>query len=253
MLCEKAHSNSAQAPCDVCQSCRLFEAGNHPDLIVPEYDKTIGVDLIRECIGQLSKKSHLGGPMILLLHNIEAMTTASANALLKTLEEPTANTFLLMTTTSQSMLLPTILSRCEKQKIQVSQPQEARDWLNSADVQLDEQLLKMYWDRPLLLKDIMANDTLLESLEWLKSLHKMTSLQGIPASLLEEHQFITDWMSSKIKEVASTELSDVLKVRVHQTWQDIVNTEQQLLKQGVNKPLLLEKLLQNWRQTIILT
>lgn len=252
VLCEKNDSSMGDQVCGQCQSCRLFQVGNHPDLIAPEYDKTIGVDLIRECINKLSKKSHFGGPMLLVLHNIEALTTASANALLKTLEEPTSNTFILMSTTSQSSLLPTILSRCEKHKIQVPQLQDAQQWFRQQNIEPDEELIKLYWDRPLLLKGIMASEALMDSLQWLKGLHKISTLQGIPAALLEEHHFILDWMTSKLKDVAEAELSDVLKVRVHEAWRNIVTVEQQLSKQGVNKSLLLEKLLQNWQQTITL-
>lgn len=252
LLCERNGTSTERGVCGHCQSCRLFQAGNHPDLIMPVYEKTIGVDLIRDCIIKLAKKSHLGGPTLLVLHNIEALTTASANALLKTLEEPTSNTFILMSTTSQSSLLPTILSRCEKHKMQVPQMQDAQQWLAQQNIKPDEELIKLYWDRPFLLIDIMSSDTLMDSLQWLKGLHKISSSQGIPASLLEEHHFILDWMTSKLKELSEAELSDVLKVRVHETWHNIVTAEQHLNKQGVNKTLLLEKLLQNWQQTVTL-
>lgn len=247
LLCENRNA------CGTCQSCRLFAAGSHPDLIVPEYEKTIGVDLIRDCISQLMKKSHMGGPMVLVLHNIEAMTTASANALLKTLEEPTPNTYILMTTTSTTKLLPTILSRCEKHKVQVANSNDSEAWLQSAGVDVDPQILKLYWDRPFLLKEISNNQNLLDALQWLKSLHKVPSVQGMPATLLEEHHFVLDWMADKLSQISYSELSDILRVRIHDTWQEIIQTEQILARQGVNKLLVLEKLLQNWQQAISLT
>lgn len=244
LLCEQ------QTACGTCQSCRLLSAGSHPDLLVPEYEKTIGVDLIRDCIHRLTQTSHMGGPMVLVLHNIEAMTTASANALLKTLEEPTANTFILMTTTSTSKLLPTILSRCEKHKLQVSDMAESQAWLASEGIEIDKDILQLYWDRPYLLKEIVNNDKLLDALQWLKSAHKENSLKNMPAILLEEHHFVLDWMADKLSQISHSELSDVLRLRIHSIWQQVVQTEQILTRQGVNKTLVLDKLVQDWQKAI---
>ena len=244
LLCE---NNNA---CGQCQACRLFSAGNHPDFILPEYENTIGVDLIRQCINQLSTKSHLGGPMLLVLQNIEAMTTASANALLKTLEEPTPNTFILMSTDSTTLLLPTILSRCEKHKVQLSDNSQSLDWLSSMGIDTGEELNKLYWDRPMLLRDIANDEGLSESLQWLKDLHQIHSLRSMPGKLLEQHYFVLDWMNNALSEMSRTNISDMLQVRIHSTWQEITQAEQQLSKQGINKSVILEKLLHSWQQTL---
>ncbi len=66
---------------------------HHPDLhwLHPEEDKeTISVDQVRELIETFTLTAHRGGAKIVIVEPAEALTTAAANALLKTLEEPTA-------------------------------------------------------------------------------------------------------------------------------------------------------------------
>ncbi|MBS0358645.1 MAG: hypothetical protein JSS53_05200, partial [Proteobacteria bacterium] len=92
-------------------------AGTHPDffLIQPEEEaKLIKIDQIRALIGSLSQTSHSGKFKIVIIEPAEAMNIASSNALLKTLEEPTDNTLILLVTHQVSLLPATVRSRCQK-------------------------------------------------------------------------------------------------------------------------------------------
>jgi len=244
LLCE-SHSG-----CGQCQSCRLFSAGSHPDFIFPEYENTIGVDLVRECIGKLHQTAHLGGAMVLLLSNIEKMTVASSNALLKTLEEPTLNTYLLLTTNSSNGLLPTILSRCEKHRVAINNEISIKPWLADQGIEVENELIQLYWDRPLFLKEVKSDSSLSDTLFWLQDLHKRHSLSGLPEQLLTEHQLILDWMSHRLRTVMHYESSDQLKTRLYDCYQQILAAERGLNQPGVNKSMLLDKLFFHWREAI---
>ncbi|WDE07632.1 DNA polymerase III subunit delta' [Thalassomonas viridans] len=99
--------------CQNCKSCRLYRQGSYPDFLSVTTDaKNIGVDDIRAVSTFVEKKAHLGQNKVVLLPMAEKMTTAAANALLKTLEEPGLSCVLILVSDDLEMLLPTITSRC---------------------------------------------------------------------------------------------------------------------------------------------
>jgi len=74
--------------------------------------RVIGVDAIRELLGELQLSSLLGGAKIAIIQDADRMNTEAANALLRTLEEPSRNTHFFLLTEQPEQLLETILSRC---------------------------------------------------------------------------------------------------------------------------------------------
>lgn len=90
--------------------------GAHPDcfhLRPAGKSRQIGADPTRELIGKVQVSASAGGHKVALLHECDRMNTSAANVFLKTLEEPPANTTLLLLTTRPHALLPTIRSRCQ--------------------------------------------------------------------------------------------------------------------------------------------
>ena len=135
------------APCGVCTSCRLHEAGTHPDLrrVGIAEDKTlIAVDDIRELIASLTLKSYRGGRKVAIIDPADAMNASGANALLKTLEEPSAGTLLLLTVARPERLPATIASRCQRIKLAPPDRTAALAWLGLLDPVTD-------WQGPLAL------------------------------------------------------------------------------------------------------
>jgi len=111
LLCQQ-QALSAEA-CGHCKTCLLVKANTHPDLqVIDNAEKTIGVDLVRQAGSFLQKTAHIAKNKVVLVLSAENMTEAAANALLKTLEEPTDNSYLLLVCNEVEMLLPTIISRC---------------------------------------------------------------------------------------------------------------------------------------------
>lgn len=103
--------------CGVCHSCQLVSAKSHSDFIVIEPEESgqmIKIDQIRPVVELASTTSMHGGYRVILIRPAEAMNIAAQNALLKTLEEPTPNTLLLLLSDQSRRLLKTITSRCQR-------------------------------------------------------------------------------------------------------------------------------------------
>lgn len=117
ILCEQSHSQSQQqGPCGHCKGCALVTANNHPDFlnIAPEAEgKSINVDRVRNITQFLNLTRHTADLQIVIVAPADKMNKFAANSLLKTLEEPSANTLLMLITDSPGRLLPTIRSRCQ--------------------------------------------------------------------------------------------------------------------------------------------
>ncbi|XQW86648.1 DNA polymerase III subunit [Thalassotalea piscium] len=101
------------SPCGQCKSCLLLNGQGHPDhLVVDPSGNTIGVDQIRKVITFFEKTALLGQRQTAIIESADKMTESAANALLKTLEEPTADSHIILLTSDIDRLLPTIISRC---------------------------------------------------------------------------------------------------------------------------------------------
>lgn len=115
-----------------CRSCQLFNSATHPDfnhITMPEDKKVIPVDTIRELIQWSVLSSQLGGKKIIIIEPAEAMNANASNSLLKTLEEPVANTIIILLTNKKQALLPTIRSRCQNIDLALPDKQIALQWL----------------------------------------------------------------------------------------------------------------------------
>jgi DNA polymerase III subunit delta' len=130
LLCEAR--DGELEPCGSCASCRLYRAGTHPDLmlVAPEEDKQqISVEQIRAANERLGMTSSRSGYRIAIVDPAHQMTIAAANSLLKTLEEPGANSLLILVTSNVSALLPTIRSRCQQLGFATPAADVAITWL----------------------------------------------------------------------------------------------------------------------------
>ena len=93
----------------------MFNAGNHTDIKTITAEKeVIKVDQIRDLSKNVVLSSTRNKYRIIIIENAEKMNKASANALLKTLEEPPKDVIIILTTNEIGRLLPTIKSRCFK-------------------------------------------------------------------------------------------------------------------------------------------
>jgi DNA polymerase III subunit delta' len=102
--------------CGHCRPCRLIARDLHPDvrtLARPADKKNLGIDEIKELREDVALKPLEGRHKVYLLREAEDLSEAAANALLKTLEEPPPSVVLVLTAADASLLLPTVVSRCQ--------------------------------------------------------------------------------------------------------------------------------------------
>lgn len=103
-----------EPPCGVCSSCRRIATGIHPDVRVVQAEGTsIKIDQVRELQREAALSPVEGRWRVYIVRQMELATIEAANCLLKTLEEPPARVILILTTSDQDALLPTIVSRCQ--------------------------------------------------------------------------------------------------------------------------------------------
>jgi DNA polymerase-3 subunit delta' len=131
----------------------LFLAGNHPDFHptgIEEKASFIKVDQIRDLCSRLAMRSFRGAAKVALIDPADRMNPSSHNALLKTLEEPTDDTLLLLTATRIDRLPPTVASRCQRIRIPAPPAGNAVAWLQSRAARDDwPQLLALAAGAPL--------------------------------------------------------------------------------------------------------
>ena len=130
VLCESLGSR----PCGVCASCLLLRSDSHPDSYIVRLEEDaqqIKVDQVRGLIESLSLKSYRGGYKVGVIEGAEALNVNGANAFLKTLEEPTANTVLIMIARPSHRLPATIASRCLRLTLTPPPAEAAIAWLEA--------------------------------------------------------------------------------------------------------------------------
>lgn len=149
LLCEAARGEDPA--CGTCVSCGWFELGNHPDFRLVQPDalaaapvdageggekgsKQIRVDQIRDLQAFLRIGTHRGGLRIALIRPAEAMNAATANALLKSLEEPPVGTLMLLVSSAPQHLLPTVRSRCQSVPITAPERHVAAEWVRGQGI-----------------------------------------------------------------------------------------------------------------------
>lgn len=172
LLCESPRGGLA---CGACASCRWLSQGNHPDFrelmpeaaadddgeaaeaeAKPEKAKSlvIKIDQVRAVADFMSLSTHRGGFRVLLLHPAEALQAASANALLKTLEEPPPQTLIAMVSDRPSRLLATLRSRCRLLALPIPPAAAALAWLKAQGVAQPDAALQATGGAPLLARDL---------------------------------------------------------------------------------------------------
>ena len=124
------------APCGTCSQCMRVTSKIHTDLYwigsgleeeLFSKNRSIGIDRIREIRSVINIKPFEGLHRIVIISRAEDMTLQASNALLKVLEEPPKNVFFLLLTSNISLILPTIISRCQLLKIRGVSDEAIRD------------------------------------------------------------------------------------------------------------------------------
>lgn len=160
LLCRSPQYGAA---CGQCKSCLLLAADTHPDwhwLAPEEAGKAIKIDQVRELVEQMTQTAQQGGRKLVFMAPAEAMNRNAANALLKTLEEPTAAALLILISDMPGRLLPTIRSRCQRLDFPVPARDTIQAWLqpSAASVEKMELALAEADGRPMFARALLEGE-----------------------------------------------------------------------------------------------
>lgn len=275
LLCKNPVENS---PCGQCTSCELLKAGSHPDLhsLTVEDKKTvITVDQVRDLIATLSETAHQSGYRIAVIQPAHLMNKASANALLKTLEEPGSDTLLILITERVSALPATVRSRCLIVNISAPSEEVALDFVQENypdNTKTDLVAVRMAQNRPLQALEILKSGTMQERQDFFAYLQGLSNKRLEPTSLYNRFNdknkllVFCDWMLGLVsdceKHQAGIEMSKLQNsdqhlliealdhITIEQRFQwhkSLLETKRVLLSSSnINPKLLLDDMLLNW-------
>lgn len=113
-FCEEARKAGVQDGCGTCRSCRWVAAGTHPDVLVVEPDgQTIRREQVMSVVAATNFRPVSAPARFVLIEEAHALGEEAANAMLKTLEEPSGETHFILLTDQPQRLLTTIVSRVQ--------------------------------------------------------------------------------------------------------------------------------------------
>jgi DNA polymerase-3 subunit delta' len=149
--------------CGHCHACELSARGTHGDFrwLQPEgKSRFIKVEQIREVVSFANQTASFGRCKVVVFAPAEAMNISSANALLKMLEEPPANTYMILVCHRPSALPATIRSRCQRLRPDPPTPELTLPWLDviTGSRQESESLLQLVPGRPLLAASLYTGE-----------------------------------------------------------------------------------------------
>ncbi|OSZ68042.1 DNA polymerase III subunit delta' [Hydrogenophaga sp. IBVHS2] len=169
-LCERPSPSGA---CGACGSCHAVDVRTHADLrvLMPETlclehgwpldestqkdldekkrkpSRWIRVDAARDAVGFGQTTRSRGRTKAVLVFPADRLNTESANALLKTLEEPAGDLRFLLATEAADQLLPTVRSRCQTHALAWPDEEEALAWLQAQAGQGGDRSTAQVWWR----------------------------------------------------------------------------------------------------------
>lgn len=263
--------------CGRCSGCHLFAQNQHPDfyhLKRLEDKKEISIAQIRELIEKQNQTAHQGGYKVIWIQEVERLSISAFNALLKSLEEPGANTLFLLTSSQATSLPATIRSRC--QKVTVPQPSlnDSVAWLQSVLPQQDEALIKralrLNWSAPVSAYDWIVQGRFKEEREWQETMTSLASghknFSKVASEWLKWSQpevvfdYFYAWVLAKIRKLGyglhnlssedNSPAGEVLHAQQQmQAWlgfQKSVSLAKNDWQGNANKELVFENLLMEW-------
>jgi DNA polymerase-3 subunit delta' len=194
LLCR--HPSPAGEACGACTACAWLQAETHPDLLwlePGEPGKAIKVDQVRALCGELAMTSHAGGYKVAILMPADAMNVNAANSLLKTLEEPTDNTLLILISAAPGRLAATLRSRCQKVSLPTPDPDAAVRWLCSQGIEEPVAAECLGWagGAPLTALELAGSDSRERRAAHLQALLQVFRRQADPLSVA------ADWLGDR--------------------------------------------------------
>jgi DNA polymerase-3 subunit delta' len=269
-----------QEVCGACNSCLLNKAGTHPDLLVvqpEESGKAIKVDQVRELNHFVAQTSQMSGKKVVIIEPADAMNINSSNALLKTLEEPSGDTHLILVVDSISSLMATIRSRCQYYEILPPSKEQAYTFLSSLypDRNDIDTLVHISEQGPFYAKELveqgklewrsLLSQGLLDACSGKSTVEVAESWKAI--EIFEALHWLDNWLKdmivlsmtkdeSRVKNIDLKKLMDLVITRnvdprfLHRYREVLAEIEEAAIKSHPNKQLVYDRLLIDWKKML---
>jgi DNA polymerase III subunit delta' len=268
LLC--ANPSTQGSPCGLCQGCRLFAAGSHPDLhvlqpeanykssdsLIAKYalryapaDKSkeskdstvIRIDQVRSLIEAAQTRPQIAACKVLILSPADSMNVNAANSLLKLLEEPPADSYLLLIADRPARLPATIRSRCVRMELRSPPAESSLTWLHTQNLENGDAklLLELAAGAPLAALELGKTDFLGQRITILDDLEHLTGEQGDPLACA------TRWKALGAERCLlwlQGWLSDQILIAVHPDAESLHNSDLRPHLQALEKRLDLKQL-----------
>ena len=264
LLCAEPIGGDA---CGHCRSCLLLAAGSHPDLVTLGFGlrkdgvqrSEIVVDQIRELSARLAMNSQFGGWQVASIDPADAMNPAAANALLKTLEEPAAQTMLILLADAPWRLPQTIRSRCQRIEFHMPATADALAWLQAEGVRDAAGALAAAGGNPGLARAWAGEGALERRQEVRKDLAALAAGRGQPTDVvkrwLDSEPAQRLWFAAQVtadeikarSAAGQGPLASTMDVEALGRWYDAANRTREGLRGPLRADLLLLELLAQWR------
>lgn len=279
VLCVQAVDDK---PCGHCHNCQLGMQSQHPDIMIvapEEGARDISISQIRDLGDFVSHTSHSGLAKVLIINQAHKMNVASANALLKTLEEPSRKTYLFLATDLPAYLPATIRSRCQRIGMAVPSLEITARWLEQFLGPEDDAtaLLAATGCRPMQAIELAATGTFKERHQFVASLLEVLARPETLESLVQQAmkigplvaiEYLSHCSSTLIKELAGHPSHAMADEMIHKTatrlkkyepasaltalssiYQESLSARKQLLSTANPMPqLILESVIWHWSQ-----
>ena len=183
ILCQRP--DKQLLPCQNCDACHQFNAGFHADfwhLGLTGNSRQLKIDDVRALCEHLQLTSQSGGYKVVIIESAECLNVAASNSLLKTLEEPSGTTLILLVTHRIKKLLPTVRSRCVTTTFVPPSVEQGMDWLGqqlpeSSNLEL---LLKLTGGSPVGARDLAQSGELEKRAGFIAALLSLAEAKADP-------------------------------------------------------------------------
>jgi len=181
VLCDQPR---AFAQCD-CPSCHFVAAQSHPDYlrIAPEEGSSVvKIAQVQQAVDKLTKTAQRHRK-VLLIEQAHTMNINASNALLKTLEEPSGDAFILLVTDKPGYLLPTIKSRVQVTELAPPSLEQAKAFVAGNGIDTASRLIvELYMQRPCDLLELALQDRGKLHNSWLQVLSERKNIDVLKAA-----------------------------------------------------------------------
>ncbi|WP_374574369.1 DNA polymerase III subunit delta' [Acinetobacter sp.] len=226
VLCQNRHS--ANQPCGECSSCQWLKSGTHPNYVHISTDDDnkkqnakIKIEKIRDLLPFVQQT--VDGWRVVVIEPAEALNTASANALLKTLEEPGDRIVIILLAAHYLKLPATIRSRLQHFALDRISAAQAEAYLHEnlpdSGLQMHQLLMNLSNHMPLQAVELAKSEWLNLRQDFVNDWQKLVKQKNMPMAIATKWNKALSF--SDFSQMFEYLLSDLICVKLNQAIKNI--------------------------------